>query len=966
MQNGGGRQQEGLTAAAIKANAIDTVHKESRRASGTSLIKAAKTQYLQGKDEERKGDLKVSYSAYLKAASLAKVALEEQAKDKSGALSKEIKKFFEETPDLKDRIEAVENKLKAFEKAQAPATVSDGPSIADRMKALEGQGLNLGPPKRFSRALSEMTPPSSPKPISTRQASPPSTLAILTPSLPASSPAPLPHTLVSPSSLGPSSPSSTPSSSPQLNAYSVAEFTQAFPSIEELEEQPISSPHSVSNGIGKSRSHDARNGEPSPPSPGSTISATQHLEWPSSSSVPSPLNSSSSRAGSPSKPAIPHKPANLSVHSPILTPSTSFKVPIPISAAATPTELSGYMGAHKVLFLDVRSRADFERGHIRSSGAAVVCIEPHILRQSGLTLERLEESVVGPVFVNRDKFDIVCIYDDDSASLGPNDSPLSVLHRLIAETSTQKVLKRQPKLLTGGYNAWRHELGDPYKLESHTTSLEYAAPSILTSTSTGTRNPFLTNGTPSSMSSSLPGTPYHRSVMSLDQGAGHARYPAEASYPTNIPTSGGLSRKPAVIRPTSGSISYSRSTDGLTTPRVIRPPPAAVTSTLERQDNRPKTLVTFNPPEKLKIGSAFPLTYWVDSETAPLQCLSVTVPLAKFFQDKSWTKSINMLNKDSTKGHLAQAFARITQEMWIPGAPTIFPYDFRSTIWAISPVYQGTQQHDSQEFLQFLLDKLHEDLNRVVKYPNAAAQPDPPPEYFAEIERLPIQLGSDLAWRTWRHKHDSPIYDLFQGQTQDRIQCSTCETTSTRYDAFSALQLAIPPGQNGRKVPLKQCLDAFLAVEYLDWMCDKCKVKRRASKAFSLSRLPPILLIQFKRFESENGTAARKISTFVDFPMKSLDLTSYMPGPLPPGVARNAEGLSTNPEDPRTQASPYRYDLYGVINHLGSDLHGGHYIASVVSRGTWFSCDDGAIKQQDPKQVVSEKAYVLFYKRTKA
>lgn len=106
--------------------------------------------------------------------------------------------------------------------------------------------------------------------------------------------------------------------------------------------------------------------------------------------------------------------------------------------------------------------------------------------------------------------------------------------------------------------------------------------------------------------------------------------------------------------------------------------------------------------------------------------------------------------------------------------------------------------------------------------------------------------------------------------------------------------------------------------------CPKCKVKRRASKKLSLARLPPVLLIHLKRFEV-NGRFSDKVDTFVEFPMKSLDLTNYMPAPLPPGADQSElnGGLPMSLDDPRTQLPPYRYDLYGVTNHYGN-LTSGH------------------------------------------
>jgi len=103
--------------------------------------------------------------------------------------------------------------------------------------------------------------------------------------------------------------------------------------------------------------------------------------------------------------------------------------------------------------------------------------------------------------------------------------------------------------------------------------------------------------------------------------------------------------------------------------------------------------------------------------------------------------------------------------------------------------------------------------------------------------------------------------------------------------------------------------------------CPRCKTLRKATKTLSLSRLPPVLLIHFKRF-SFKGPFTDKIEKHIDFPLKSLDLTNYMPPPLPPGVDRTGMQMYP-PDDPRSQIPPYRYDLYAVTNHFGS-LSSGH------------------------------------------
>ena len=102
--------------------------------------------------------------------------------------------------------------------------------------------------------------------------------------------------------------------------------------------------------------------------------------------------------------------------------------------------------------------------------------------------------------------------------------------------------------------------------------------------------------------------------------------------------------------------------------------------------------------------------------------------------------------------------------------------------------------------------------------------------------------------------------------------------------------------------------------------CPKCKKPRRALKALTLSRLPPILLIHLKRF-SFHGPFTDKINTAVVFPVNALDLSPYMPPALDPAVeaqyASKAGGHGLE-KVPRPV-----YDLHAISNHFGS-LSSGH------------------------------------------
>jgi len=492
-----------------------------------------------------------------------------------------------------------------------------GGSIADRLRALQDSGLALGQTK-LREHTNLPTPPISPRNFqSTPQFNPPASIAPSTSTSGRSM-----HAFVSPSSLGPPSPSSTPSSSPpnisQLNTYDFTGFNQAFPSIDELDEGPTLSLPSVPTGIGGT-SHQDRNGDPSPSPLGSFRNFTVPIERPSSTPITHTSNAFSSRPPSPNKSTIQPKPSTLS--NGVSSVSSKPKLPIPVKNIAFPKDLLAYIRDHKVLLIDVRTRAQFDREHIKAN--AVVCIEPSVLMREGyvsmvlllvvppnitfcsVTADTLENSmVVGPrqeasLFSNRDKFDLVAVYDDSSTSFGSENSPLATLVRAISEQAFRKMLKRMPMMLVGGIEAWKKDLGEtelvrgPGYMEierpvPRPTPISLASSPNARQTTFGTTSLVASNSTGNSHEvrpsrSKGEGVGHHVS-MSLDQSA-HTRYvaykliythsdifkncssPADSGYGP-IPRDGDrpLARRPAVLRPSSSSISFTRSLNDTVSP----------------------------------------------------------------------------------------------------------------------------------------------------------------------------------------------------------------------------------------------------------------------------------------------------------------------------------------------------------------------------------------------------------------
>jgi len=320
---------------------------------------------------------------------------------------------------------------------------------------------------------------------------------------------------------------------------------------------------------------------------------------------------------------------------------------------------------------------------------------------------------------------------------------------------------------------------------------------------------------------------------------------------------------------------------------------------------------------------------------AALQCLSNTSPLTDYFLTGSvWKRELNVKNPLGMQGELAKAYAMLITLMWSAkkSRGCVSPKSFKKKLGTFAPQFDGYDQHDSQELLAFLLDGLHEDLNRVLKKPYVE---------LPDAGNRPDELVAAEAWKLYLMRNKSIIVDLFQGQLKSAVTCSECGFTSIKFDPFMYLSLPIVG------CSLEDCLKAFISNEELtgdeQWVCPKCKKAVDATKKFDLWKLPPILIVHLKRFKYSRSGRRRKISEEIGFPLEGFDVGRFVASP---------------------QRDAPEYDLYAVSNHHGG-YGGGHYTAYAKNRrdGEWYFFNDRNCQQVEKDEVVSPAAYVLFYNK---
>ncbi|KAI8429984.1 hypothetical protein MSG28_000438 [Choristoneura fumiferana] len=182
------------------------------------------------------------------------------------------------------------------------------------------------------------------------------------------------------------------------------------------------------------------------------------------------------------------------------------------------------------------------------------------------------------------------------------------------------------------------------------------------------------------------------------------------------------------------------------------------------------------------------------------------------------------------------------------------------------------------------------------------------------------------------------------GTYSDQKICKGCPHRYCKEEPFSVVSLDI---RNMSR--LQESLEAYVRGELLEgadaYHCDKCNKKVVTVKRLCLNKLPPVLVIQLKRFEYDfEKVCAIKFNDYFEFP-RELDVEPYTAR----GLAQ-AEGDASLWEGGEERSPETHYQLSGIVVHSGQ-ASGGHYYSYVLLRdngsetGRWVKLDDGDVTE---------------------
>lgn len=281
---------------------------------------------------------------------------------------------------------------------------------------------------------------------------------------------------------------------------------------------------------------------------------------------------------------------------------------------------------------------------------------------------------------------------------------------------------------------------------------------------------------------------------------------------------------------------------------------------------------------------------------------------------------------------LRDLFSIITHQPKQSGV--VAPQAFVQQLRQDNEVFRSTMHQDAHEFFNFLMNEISE---------QAAKQESERQKLTGAREYRPSNIHSHIPGAN----APSWVQDLFLGVLTNETRCLSCETVTSRDEAF--LDLSIDIEQN---TSVTACLRQFSKSEMLQqrdkYSCERCCSLQEAEKRMKIKKLPNILALHLKRFKyQEDLQRFMKLTYRVVFPLELRLFNTVDDAP-------NADRM---------------YRLWAIVIHIGAGLHHGHYVAIVRSGEKWLLFDDDTVTPIEESEIPKYfgdtpgygSGYVLFY-----
>lgn len=674
-------------------------------------------------------------------------------------------------------------------------------------------------------------------------------------------------------------------------------------------------------------------------------------------------------------------------------PETAIDRPsIPNTTTITAEQLYDYlkMGSNtlSLLLVDIRSREEFDEGHIMSQ--SIICIEPISLGKDMSAEELGDRIVLSPEFEQRlysqrHIFDLIVYYDQSSTLINTGHPSAELLNNLqyfgtiIYDHAYDRPLKRRPMLLAGGVDSWVDLVGSgalqgaihgnkslpkTKKHDHHAlgrVSIAREPRKTIVTKRTISRSRTLSATEEEKWDKALKECVETDDAPAQELAIDESRYARTTEefmrrYPeiSTVKQSMALPSKPRSLPLYDGSMISAPPT---------RPPPA-----LPRQrssgisektpyKNYAMTGGNSSAPPRVEPGlcGLRNVTGSLCYMNTAIQILSASPAIRNLFIRFQYPCNPAIPKKqheDSPPRQLmTRALRSLLQHMWCGKYDEIVPRMFQQYVHATAVAYKGNlganprlyasdnaevhtpvttygsaTQHDCGEFLGFLSDRIMDEQN--INRDKSVKDVDFGAYAGVEDHALPRTQNCRQAQQRALECSNSPLGNLICSQTLWENTCDNCGDKYVCSSMFgSSIPLYVYPNLGARQT-LDSLLQSFAYQKETaeDAVCDVCNMKGK-NKKLLFSHLPDYLILHLNKVLMGTDRINYSTNIGVDFP-EILDMGKY---------TWLSEKDDYSDQLPAEQKRPFLYDCYAVVQHSGTPKSG-HYWAlarRIDANNTW-------------------------------
>ena len=257
---------------------------------------------------------------------------------------------------------------------------------------------------------------------------------------------------------------------------------------------------------------------------------------------------------------------------------------------------------------------------------------------------------------------------------------------------------------------------------------------------------------------------------------------------------------------------------------------------------------------------------------------------------------------------LSAEFSNLVYDLFTTQKKYIVPELFKKSIGKLNPLFEGNHVSDAKDFLHFLLEKLHQELNK--RNYSESSNID-----YVKLEKDSFDENKMFQnfIKDYSEKTFSIISNNFYGVIRSTSKCNCCNKTKYSFQTFNYLIFKLKnvkeyiqktrKNNNNYKINIYDAFDYDKKLEILDGenmcYCYCCKALKPYIGQHIIYSLPRVLIIVLDRGRNNQGFKEEFI-----FP-KDLDLS-----------IENYVKINCNT----------KFYLQSIITHLGESVVGGHFI----------------------------------------